>query len=418
MPLNALASLQLRNLEMRACLWALVLSQCLRLADQQGINGDLAPPHYQPGSHAAPASWSPPPGDEGPPPQLHPHLHALHPNGGQDDTDEGPPQLHPHAALHSDPPDLHAPIHHQQPEYNPEPATQRTVRQEPQDTCSQGSCRSQSDQDEQPGPTATIQLQMLSELGRGVGVTQAEVGVATTVMELLQDVAQREGLPANMLELRQDGQGAALHELVNLHAAQYQGRFELGLKKQPQSAPSKQQKTPHSNHSELHLQIALSPNLGRGLKRIPVETRHDKTPRDLLLELSHMEGIEIPHTEMQLGVLTKTTTSPRKLFSALNRSVSFVDQNVSNGSVLVLGLSETKHYDTIDDKEVNRGGNARQMEELNVLVDENMGLKHKSILLSVDKTTSFGGVKQSGQGREIGRYGLEEFFEIKHSIFF
>jgi acyl-CoA reductase-like NAD-dependent aldehyde dehydrogenase len=29
---------------------------------------------------------------------------------------------------------------------------------------------------------------------------------------------------------------------------------------------------------------------------------------------------------------------------------------------------------------------------------------------------TFGGVKQSGQGREIGRYGLEEFMEIKSVV--
>ena len=29
---------------------------------------------------------------------------------------------------------------------------------------------------------------------------------------------------------------------------------------------------------------------------------------------------------------------------------------------------------------------------------------------------AFGGVKQSGQGREIGRYGLEEFMEIKSVV--
>jgi acyl-CoA reductase-like NAD-dependent aldehyde dehydrogenase len=29
---------------------------------------------------------------------------------------------------------------------------------------------------------------------------------------------------------------------------------------------------------------------------------------------------------------------------------------------------------------------------------------------------TFGGVKQSGQGREIGRYGFEEFLEVKSLV--
>ena len=416
-------------------------------------DGGLATPHY--GAHHSAAvmpSAMQMPGEDGVPQHHAHHPAAVRPSAMQNPGDDGVPQHHAHYNVpstetanshHANPSDSapHTEASDGVPEYHQhyraskpeadqpplantaesppadesEPSIESAVAQEgvaksiqQQHCASSGTCEQTDADTDTAGPDipVSIELQLLGELGRGIGTTQVRVRRKTTVAQVLASVSRNEGLPIDVLELRHEGVPALLDALVDSRAQTHNTLYQVGLRPMvKKSETDTQVEVPKVQTGNFHLKITMNPNLGRGFKRHLLKINSSFTPNDVLRDLSDLEGI--PYSELQLGYYTRGDSGHPAAFHTFNRTESFEGQNATNATLAVLSLAQTKDYSelTYEDSLHKKNSNGNSV-TIRIEVDDSAGLSQKFLELRI--TTSSTGHDVREQISQVEGIPLEE----------